>query len=63
MKLIRDTDKAPLTETRANYFDTLTPFKINKPEESVAPSREYPPLEGATLSSGTFKRISSSSKI
>lgn len=44
MKLIRDTDKAPLNETRANYFDTLTPFKINKPEESVAPSREYPPL-------------------
>jgi hypothetical protein len=44
MILVRDTDTAPLTETRANYFDSLTPFSINKHDLNVTPAREYPPL-------------------
>jgi hypothetical protein len=44
MIIVRETDTAPLTETRANYFDSLTPFKINKSELYAPPSREYAPL-------------------
>lgn len=44
MIIVRDTDVAPLNQTRANYFDSLAPFKVNQQTLDVKPSREYPSL-------------------
>ena len=44
MIIVDDLNKIPVNTTTASYFDTLTPFKINKSVPDVPLSHEYPKL-------------------